>query len=124
MTGVQTCALPICYGGKSFLLTGDSTKKTEFILYDLNKDILQSNVLKAGHHGSRTSTSFLYAEAVTPEYVVISAGARNSYGHPHQEVLDIFKKLGIQIVATENAGGLTGLGTIEFETNGEFLEIK
>lgn len=114
----------LSYGNKSFLLTGDSAKKTEFILYGLNPSVLQSSVLKVGHHGSRNSTSFLYAEAIAPEYAVISAGAGNSYGHPHQEVLEIFKKLGVQVVATEKAGGLTGLGTIKFETDGNELYLK
>jgi len=64
----------LSYGEKSFLLTGDSPKKTEFILLSLNQEILGSSVLKLGHHGSRTSSSLLYAEAVSPEYAVVSAG--------------------------------------------------
>ena len=108
----------LTYGNKSFLLNGDSTKKAEFILYGLNQAILDSDVLKAGHHGSRTSTSLLFAEAVSPQYTVISAGAGNSYGHPHQEVLDILNKVGAKIVSTAD------LGTIKFETDGETLEIK
>ena len=108
----------LTYGDKSFLLNGDSTKKAEFILYDLNQIILDSDVLKVGHHGSRTSTSLLFAEAVSPLYAVISAGADNSYGHPHQEVLDILTSLGTKIVSTAD------LGTITFETNGEELYLK
>lgn len=108
----------LSYGNKSFLLTGDSSKKAEFILYGLNPSILDSDVLKAGHHGSRTSTSLLYAEAVSPEYAVISAGKDNSYGHPHQEVLDILNSLDTKIVSIALSG------TITFETDGNELYLK
>src|SRR3989344_7824704 len=64
----------LVYGEKSFLLTGDSPLQVENILLSLDKNLLDSDVLKAGHHGSRTSTSLTYAEAVSPEYAIISAG--------------------------------------------------
>jgi len=108
----------LSYGEKSFLLTGDSPKKTEFILLSLNQEILGSSVLKLGHHGSRTSSSLLYAEAVSPEYAVVSAGKDNSYGHPHKEVLKIMEEIGAQIVSTAE------LGTILFETDGEKVKVK
>ncbi|MBX4200399.1 MBL fold metallo-hydrolase [Candidatus Parcubacteria bacterium] len=108
----------LVYGDKSFLLTGDSTKKSEYILLGLNSNILNSDVLKAGHHGSRTSTSLTYAEAVSPLYAVISAGKDNSYGHPHQETLDTLNKVGAKIVSTID------LGTILFETDGKTLVLK
>jgi len=106
------------YGENSFLLTGDSPIKTENILLKLDSEILDSNVLKAGHHGSRTSTAAAYAAAVSPEYAVISAGKDNSYGHPHKEVLDILAKIGVKTVSTMDSG------TIKFETNGKILELK
>ncbi len=106
------------YGESSFLFTGDSPIKTESILINLDKKILDVDVLKAGHHGSRTSTSLSYAEAVSPEYAVISAGKDNSYGHPHKEVLDILKKVGSHIINTAESG------TIKFETDGEILRLK
>lgn len=108
----------LVYGDKSFLLTGDSPVKTENILLKLNPVVLDSNVLKAGHHGSRTSTSLAYAEAVSPEYAIISAGRDNTYGHPHQEVLDILNQVGAKIVSTIKSG------TIKFETNGKTLKLK
>ena len=113
------------YGDVSFLLTGDSTFRAENILLNLDKNlpdgqagILNSDVLKAGHHGSRTSTSLLYAEAISPYYAVISAGKENTYGHPHKEVLDILSQVGASVVST------LGMGTIKFETDGESLKIK
>jgi competence protein ComEC len=114
----------LVYGDKSFLLTGDSTKKAEYILLGLNADILHSTVLKAGHHGSHTSTSLPYAEAVKPEYAVISAGKNNSYGHPHKETIDILKQVGATIISTEDNYFEKGLGTIEFETDGTNLVLK
>ncbi|MDO8471114.1 MAG: ComEC/Rec2 family competence protein [bacterium] len=108
----------LIYRDKSFLLTGDSPVSIENVLLNLDPSLLDSDVLKAGHHGSRTSTSLTYAEAVSPEYAVISAGKDNSYGHPHQDVLDILEKVGAQIVSTIDSD------TIKFETNGKTLEIK
>lgn len=114
----------LVYGDESFLLTGDSTKKAEYILLGLNKNILDSTVLKAGHHGSRTSTSLPYAEAVSPEYAVISAGKNNSYGHPHKETIDTLKQVGATILSTEDTLYGSGLGTIEFEIDGQNLVVK
>lgn len=108
----------LVYKDKSFLLTGDSPVKIENILLKLDPIVLDSDVLKAGHHGSRTSTSIGYAKAVSPEYAVISAGKNNSYGHPHQEVLNILNGVGAKIVNTVESG------TIEFQTDGKTLERK
>jgi len=108
----------LIYGDESFLFTGDSPKKSEYLLLALDQKILKSNVLKVGHHGSRNSTSLPYAEAVSPEYAIISAGKNNSYGHPHKEVLDILNKIGAKILSTID------LGTIEFETDGTNLILK
>src|SRR3989338_4951749 len=108
----------LVYGEKSFLLTGDSPIAIENVMLNLDSEILDSDVLKAGHHGSRTSTSLPYAQAVSPEYAVISAGLNNTYGHPHKEVLDILKKLGTNILSTAD------LGTIKFETHGKTLLVK
>ena len=108
----------LVYGEKSFLLTGDSPIAIENVMLNLDSEILDSDVLKAGHHGSRTSTSLPYAQAVSPEYAVISAGLNNTYGHPHKEVLDILKKLGTNILSTAD------LGTIVFKTDGKSLYLK
>ncbi|MDO8728788.1 MAG: ComEC/Rec2 family competence protein [bacterium] len=108
----------LVYKDKSFLLTGDSPIRIENVLLNFGQNLLDSNVLKAGHHGSRTSTSLVYAEAVSPEYAVISAGLDNTYGHPHKEVLDILEKIGAKIVST------TESSTIKFETDGKTLKIK
>ena len=114
----------VAYGETSFLLTGDSTKKAEGILLSLGKTILRSDVLKAGHHGSHTSTSLPYAEAVSPAYAVVSAGKGNTYGHPHQETLDTLARVGAQVLATEDVANLKGQGTITFESDGAHVTLK
>ncbi len=117
-TNEASIVAKLVYGENSFLLTGDSPIKTENILLKLDSKILDSDVLKAGHHGSRTSTSLAYAEAVSPTYAIISAGKDNSYGHPHKEVLDILTKVGAKILSTIDKG------TIKFESDGESLKLK
>lgn len=100
------------YGESSFLFTGDAGIKTENILITVDPKILDTDVLKAGHHGSRTSTSLSFAQAVTPEISIISAGKDNTYGHPHKEVLSILEKTGSEIVST------AVVGTIKLESDG------
>jgi len=97
----------LVYGGTSFLLTGDSPEKMEKYLVYLDGKTLKSTVLKAGHHGSKTSSSPLFVGYVAPEYAVISRGCDNSYGHPHQEVLDVFKRFEVQIKDTCLDGRVT-----------------
>ncbi len=114
----------LVYGTTSFLLTGDSTKKAEYMLLAKDRGVLDADVLKAGHHGSATSDSVPYVEAVSPLYAVISAGTGNKYGLPKKEILDVFTKVGAQIISTESVAGLTGKGTIEFESDGKNLIVK
>ena len=79
---------------------------------------MKSDVLKVGHHGSKTSTSDAFVEVVSPEYVVISAGLKNKYGHPHQEVLDILNNFKTKILRTDLNG------RIIFESDGVNLKLK
>lgn len=109
----------IKYGSTTIMLTGDSPKKIENYLIKIDGDNLKSDVLKAGHHGSRTSSGENFVKMVSPEYVVISAGKKNRYGHPNIEVLKIFEKLDIKILQTSM------LGTVEFISDGlSFIENK
>lgn len=108
----------LMYGEHSFLLTGDAGLRTENILINLDRDNLKTDVLKAGHHGSRTSTSLSFAEVTSSTYTIISAGKNNSYGHPHQDVLNNLALVGTQILNTFDEG------VIRFETDGETLRVK
>ncbi|HEU0085699.1 MAG TPA: ComEC/Rec2 family competence protein [Candidatus Paceibacterota bacterium] len=106
-TNMASLVLKLTYGDVSFMLTGDALIETEeLILKETPAEFLKSTYLKAGHHGSKTSTSQKFAEAVSPEYALISAGRENNYGHPHPEVLEILKSIGAQILRTDHSGTL------------------
>lgn len=90
----------LTYGNTSYLLTGDSPLKIENYLVSLDGAGLKSDVLKVGHHGSRTSTGEAFVAAVLPSIAVISAGKNNSCGHPHKEVTNILEKFKVNILGT------------------------
>jgi len=90
----------LIFGKNSFLFTGDIYKSVEKELIDRGVDI-GADVLKVAHHGSKTSTSEEFLKEISPEVAVISVGKDNSYGHPHQEVLDILGKYGINVLRTD-----------------------
>ncbi len=92
----------------SFLLTGDATQKVEAKLISKFKNDLQSDVLKLGHHGSKTSSSKDFLNYVKPKVAIISAGKNNQYGHPSKETIDRLKSLSIPFLSTIT------LGRIEF----------
>ncbi len=87
--------MKLVYGDTSVMLQGDSTAKIEYYLVGLDGENLESTILKAGHHGSKTSSSEEYVSAVSPKWTVISSGKNNSYGHPHKETLATMEKLKI-----------------------------
>ena len=94
----------LTFGQISFLFTGDATQSVEGQLLRLAEQLIDSDVLKVGHHGSKTSTSKEFVEAVSPEIAVISVGKDNKYGHPRQEVLDNLD--GIRILRTDLNGDI------------------
>ena len=76
-------------------------------------------MLKVGHHGSETSSSYVYLRETMPEYVVISVGAGNSYGHPHAETVSRLNDLGAKLYRTDENGTITAYSdgkNITFET--------
>lgn len=96
------------YGENSFLLCGDCTEESEQDMLHLDTD-LDSDVYVANHHGSKYSNSSEFLEAVSPEYVVISCGAGNSYGHPDASVLLEIQKLGAGLFRTDLQGTVTAV---------------
>ena len=82
------------YGNFSALFTGDIEKEAEYDILNLykNTNILNSTILKAGHHGSKTSSTQELVEAVKPKYVLIGVGKNNTFGHPSEEVIERFEK--------------------------------
>lgn len=91
----------------SFLFTGDAPAGIEAYLVDLYGSELESDVLKLGHHGSKTSSSELFLGVIDPQYAVISAGCDNSYGHPHQIVLSRLAQFEIDYRETCTEGSVT-----------------
>lgn len=108
----------LTYGDTSFLFTGDASKSIEEYLVLLDQEALDTDVLKVGHHGSKTSTARAFVGAVSPEYAVISAGRDNRYGHPHQDVLDTLAEFDVEVFTTAEDG------TVIFVSDGENLKIK
>ena len=106
-SNTASIVLQIVYGDSTFLLTGDSPKSIEEYLVLIEGEQLVSDVLKVGHHGSRTSTSELFLSHVLPTYAIISAGRDNQYGHPHVEVTDLLFNYGVETMSTAEAGTIT-----------------
>lgn len=105
-------------GEKKFLLMGDAERAEEAFLVEHDGEELKSEVLKAGHHGSKTSSMDFFLERARPEYAVISAGRKNKYGHPHEEALANLQKIGATILRTDLDG------RIKIETDGQELRVS
>ena len=95
----------LIFGQNSFLFTGDAYQSIERELVDRELDI-DSDVLKVGHHGSKTSSAEDFIEKVSPAIAVIQCGKNNSYGHPTEEVLRRLEKFGIKILRTDLDGDI------------------
>jgi beta-lactamase superfamily II metal-dependent hydrolase len=102
----NSVVIKLTYGEFSALFTGDMEQENEArLVQEIGEQGLDADVLKAGHHGSRTSSTAAFLEAVSPEVVVISAGADNTYGHPHEEALDRIAAAGAQHVFRTDLDG-------------------
>lgn len=99
-TNNYSCAIKVSYKNSTYLFTGDiETISEQEILskgYDLN-----AQVLKVAHHGSNSSTSKEFLDAVSPKFAIISSGASNSYGHPNKETIDKLKNINCIIYRTD-----------------------
>ncbi|MEO8638273.1 MAG: MBL fold metallo-hydrolase [Candidatus Taylorbacteria bacterium] len=96
----------LTYGKRSILFMGDSVQNVEKYIVQIDGTALDSDILKVGHHGSRTSTSLELLQASTPDIAVISSGKNNTYGHPHKETLDNLAKNKIKMLNTADEGRL------------------
>ena len=97
--------LKITYGNTTFLFTGDAESDEEEEILNSGAD-LKSTVLKVGHHGSRTSTSYPFLREVMPQYAVISVEKGNSYGHPNEETLSKLSDAGVEVYRTDESGDI------------------
>ena len=114
----------LVYASTLALLTGDAEKPLEYqlLLSSANPPTrsvrvnLKSDILKVGHHGSKTSTTEDFVRAVSPRFAAISVGRKNRYGHPHQRTLDTLAKFNIPIFRTDQDGD------VEFVSDGKSFE--
>lgn len=113
----QSLAFRLTYGNFSLLLTGDASELAERKMLASSRP-LSAVVYKGGHHGAKSSSSAEFLEAIRPQYVVISAGEGNRYGHPHEEVLQRAAEVGAVVLRTDE------LGTIELITDGKAIWWK
>ena len=109
--------LRVTFASSTALLMADAEAPRERELLASGIDI-RSEVLKVGHHGSKTSTAEIFLRAVQPRLAAISAGARNRYGHPTQEVLDRLAAAGVRIFRTDRDG------TITFASDGRAFVVQ
>lgn len=99
------------------LFTGDTTREVEYQILERNYDV-DCDLIKIAHHGSVTSNSFEFIDAVSPDLAVISCGKDNSYGHPHREIISMLKENEIQYFRTDE------LGTIVYYGDGKNMMIE
>lgn len=110
---LNSIVIHLTYGEKTFLFMGDAEKENEEKVSWPHVD-----VLKVGHHGSDTSSSEKFLEAVKPETAIISVGSNNNYGHPSQITIDNLEKLGTKIYRTDE------VGTILLTSDGKTYNIQ
>ena len=104
-TNESSIVLRITYGSTSFMFTGDAEQEAENMI--LNRSFeLKSDVLKVGHHGSASSTSYRWLREVDPDYAVISVGKDNSYGHPTETVLSRLRDADVTTYRTDLQGDI------------------
>lgn len=103
----NSVVLKLHYGDFTMLLTGDIEAPTEALLYKEYGSTLKADVLKVGHHGSKTSSYYKFIEQVKPQYALISCGDFSLYHHPNKNVVGRLEHLGAKVYTTEKNGDLT-----------------
>lgn len=110
--------LRVTYGQRRFLFTGDAEAGEEGWLVRRYGAALRADVLKLGHHGSATSSTAVFLDAVQPRVALLSVGVANSYGHPSPRVLQSLDERGVHLLRTDDDG------TIVVSTDGSVLEVR
>jgi competence protein ComEC len=114
----SSVVLRVEYGRQRWLLTGDAEAGAESWLLAHARGELAASVLKVGHHGSRSSSTPEFIEAVSPRVAVVSVGRDNDYGHPSVEVLQRLDAHGVHVLRTDDEG------TMILSTDGHWLEVR
>jgi len=107
----------IVVGSTSFIVTGDAEEISELEMIQAGH-YLSADALRVGHHGSRTSTTQEFLDAVNPSIAVISVGRDNGHGHPHRVVMDRLQDAGIRIYRTDEHGHIVMV------TDGTYISIR
>ena len=97
----------LVYGDFAMLLSGDAEQEAEAIMVKAFAGGLKGQVLKSGHHGSRTSSSLAFLKAISPEAAIISLGAGNEYHHPHPSTMKRYGDLKLKVYRTDTDGTVT-----------------
>ncbi len=113
----DSLAMRIKDGATSFLLTGDIEATEERKILAENVP-LASDFLKVPHHGSKTSSTELFFEAVRPRFAAVPVGANNAYGHPSESVVERYAEDGVQLLRTDRNGAITA------SSNGHELAVR
>ena len=124
---LASSVLSVRIGSAHVLLTGDAEGPEEEWLLEHSPDALAADVLKVGHHGSSTSTTPAFLEAVHPRVALVSVGARNTYGHPSQDVMDALRVSGVTTLRTDQLGTVVLRffpGVIEATAHGQRWDIS
>jgi competence protein ComEC len=102
----NSIVISIEYGSRRFLFTGDAEHEEELELLQTHAGDLRADYLKAGHHGSRTSTSEAFLSAVAPELATLSCGVRNRFGHPHAATVERLAEHGVRTLRLDRSGSV------------------
>lgn len=113
----SSISLKITNGEKSFIFIGDCEHAGEQELLETGND-LSADVYKVAHHGSADSLNYKFLQAVSPQYAVISCGADNPYGHPHEQTMDYISQLCSGVYRTDLQG------TVIIKSDGNKIEIE
>lgn len=105
----HSCVLQVKVGQQSVLLTGDIEAISEKQILKKTKNILASTVMMVPHHGSRTSSTLEFIQAINPRYAIIPVGYQNTYGHPKPDIVERYQKEGITVLNTVRDGAITFL---------------
>ena len=105
------------FGETSFLFNGDQEKEMEKLLLQSGAD-LDCDMMTMGHHGSSTSSTREYLDAVTPEYASISCGKGNKYNHPHKETIQKLEQMDVEYYRTDLSGNIT------FTSDGSSISVR
>ncbi len=103
------------YGNVSFLFCGDIEKDAEQDILDSGADI-SADVIKVPHHGSGSSSTKKFVNAVSPQYAVFCTGVNNDFGHPHANIVNLYRNIGAEILRTDTDGNIV------FSTDGEKIQ--